>query len=493
VTTEWAYHSATQLLDAMNKGELTSRELVEYYQQRLAKVNPDINAVVATNFDAALSRADEADQARKDGISWGPLHGLPMTIKDTFEVVGMPCTAGAPALKAHTPKKNAHAVEQLLDAGAIIFGKTNTPLYASDIQSYNKIYGTTNNPWNLTLTPGGSSGGAAAALASGMTPIELGSDIGGSIRTPSHFCGVYGHKVTYGIISCRGHIPGPPGMLSEPDLSVAGPMARSADDLKMMLDIISGPTPLMTDAWQLNLPEPKQKNLSDFKVLMWLDDPLCPIDDELRPAYLKLKSHLEAQGVQVTLGEPDGLTLNSFFPTYMSLLGAVLGSSLKGKQRIATKVFGTLAKYFGKYIGASASGEDFLLGMVQPHADWIRSNEKRHHLAQAFGKLYEKYDVILTPVTMTAAFEHQQVGPVHLRKLDVNGEQRNYSDMFMWIAPATLLGLPATSAPVGQTSGGLPVNIQIIGNVYEDKTTLHFASLLEKSMGGFKNPPKYNV
>ncbi|MDF1762626.1 MAG: amidase family protein, partial [Oleibacter sp.] len=299
MTTEWAYHSGTQLLEVMNKGELTSRALVEYYQQRFAKINPDINAIVATNFDAAFARANEADQARKDGVSWGPLHGLPITIKDTFEVIGMPCTAGAPTLKNHLPKNNAQAVELLLNAGAIIFGKTNTPLYAGDIQSYNDVYGTTNNPWDLALTPGGSSGGSAAALATGMTPIELGSDIGGSIRTPANFCGIYGHKVTYGITSSRGHIPGPPGMLNEPDLSVAGPMARSVNDLKIMLDVISGPSPFMTNAWQLNLPEPTQKDLSDFKVLMWLDDPLCPIDDELRPAFLKLKSHLEEQGARV--------------------------------------------------------------------------------------------------------------------------------------------------------------------------------------------------
>src|SRR5690606_37586313 len=216
--------------------------------------NPALNAIVATDIEAARERARAADAALAAGESWGPLHGVPITIKDTFEVAGMPTTAGAKELRDHRPSSNAVAVQRLLDAGAIVFGKTNVPLYAGDLQTYNEVYGSTSNPWDLHRTPGGSSGGAAAALAAGLTALELGSDIGGSIRTPSHFCGVCGLKPSYGIIPSRGHIPGPPGTLSEADISVTGPMARSVDDLELALDILAGPDTPAAKGWRLELP-----------------------------------------------------------------------------------------------------------------------------------------------------------------------------------------------------------------------------------------------
>ena len=487
--TEWAYQSATRLLAAMAAGQLSSRDLLEYYRQRIERYNPQLNAVVATAFDAAFRRADEADNARREGVSCGPLHGLPITIKDTFEVQGMPCVAGAPALAGHRPDSNAFAVQRLLDAGAIIFGKTNVPLYAGDIQSYNKVYGSTNNPWDESRTPGGSSGGAAAALAAGFTALELGSDIGGSIRTPAHFCGVFGHKVTYGIVSSRGHIPGPPGMLSEPDLAVPGPLARSAEDLDLALQVVAAPGPLMSEYWSLNLPAPRAKQLQDFRVLLWLDDPLCPLDETLKPVYDGLYQQLQQAGAKVTNGAPEGVSLSRFFPVYMSLLGSVLGSGMKPGQRRMMRLMGGMAKRFGRWMKSGAYGDEFLLGMGQSHADWVKRSEERHRLTESFSKLFDQYDVVLTPVAMTAAFRHLQDVPIQVRKLDVNGGQRNYSDMFMWIAPATLMGLPATSAPVGQTAAGLPVGIQILGRRYDDRTTIEFARLLEQAGMDFRAPP----
>jgi len=208
--TEWHHKPASTLLAAMDKGEVSSAELTDHFQRRFETQNPKINAIVATNFEGAADRAKQADEARAKGDSWGPLHGLPMTIKDALEVTGMPAVGGAPMWKDHRPTRNADAVQRIVDAGAVIFGKTNVPFMSGDLQTYNDVYGTTNNPWNTDYVPGGSSGGAAAALAAGLTPLELGSDIGGSIRTPAHFCGVYGHKPTYGIVSKRGHLPGPP-------------------------------------------------------------------------------------------------------------------------------------------------------------------------------------------------------------------------------------------------------------------------------------------
>lgn len=491
MTTEWAYYSAKQLLQEMKNGKLSSRQLLDYYIKRIEKMNPSLNAVVATDFSAARARADAADKARTEGKSWGALHGLPMTVKDTYEVVGMPCVAGAPSLKDHLPKKNAVAVQKLEDAGAIIFGKTNVPLFASDIQSYNKVYGTTHNPWNVQYTPGGSSGGAAAALAAGFTPVELGSDIGGSIRTPAHFCGVYGHKPTHGIISLRGHIPGPPGVLGETDLAVAGPMARSADDLQLMLDVVSGANPLMEPGWNLKLPAPKQKKLQDFKVLFWFDDPLCPIGSDMKPAYQKLKQTLEEQGVAVTTSSPLGMELKTFYPTYLRLIGGVMGASHKKMERTVMSLAAPVFDKLSERLKLPKLFENYLAGAGQSHVDWLRDNEKRYRLREKFKAVFDEYDVVLCPVAMTTTFKHMQQPEMLMRKIQVDGKPRNYPDLFMWIAPATLMGLPATSAPVGVTAQGLPVNVQIMGAPFADKTTIRFARFLEKAGITFQSPPGY--
>ena len=234
------YQPATDLIQALKNGSLTSTELTAALLQRIREHNPQINAVVTLDESQALTRAAEADSALARGESTGPLHGLPLTLKDTWEVAGMACTAGAPALKDHIPKRHADIVKKLEEAGAIILGKTNVPTYATDIQSYNKLFGVTRNPHNPEHTPGGSSGGAAAALASGMTPLEVGSDLAGSIRIPAHFCGVFGHKPSRTLVSFRGHIPGPPGTESQPDLAEGGPMARTAADLALLLQVIAG-------------------------------------------------------------------------------------------------------------------------------------------------------------------------------------------------------------------------------------------------------------
>ena len=205
--TDLAFRSATDLVAALRKREISSREALDHFLARAERFNPGINAIVAWDIEAARARAGAADAATARGQSWGPLHGLPMTIKDSIEVVGMPTTCGAPELREHRAVVNAPAVQRLLDAGAVLFGKTNLPIYAGDFQSYNEVYGTTNNPWDVTRIPGGSSGGAAAALAAGLTGFELGSDIGGSIRNPAHFCGVYGLKPSWGVVPSRGHIP----------------------------------------------------------------------------------------------------------------------------------------------------------------------------------------------------------------------------------------------------------------------------------------------
>lgn len=482
------YRSARDLVAAMTRGELASRDLLESYIVRIERHNPTINAVVALDLVSARRAADAADAAARRGESLGPLHGLPLTIKDTYEVPGMPCTAGAPAYRDHRPKKAALAVQRLIDAGAIPFGKTNVPYLASDVQSFNKVYGVTHNPWNRALTAGGSSGGAAAALAAGFTALELGSDIGGSIRIPAHFCGVYGHKPTHGIISLRGHVPGPPGTLSEPYLAVAGPMARSADDLDLMLDVLAGPGPAQQPAWHLALPPSPHGQLRDFRVLLWLDDPHCPIDPRMQPVYHQLHEALLKAGVKVDVGSPLGWDLDKLYPSYVTQLSAAIMVGAPGLLRGAMRAFAPAAKMARRVVDVPRHADRFLAGAGMSHSDWIVSMEKTARLKDKFLTVFEDYDVILMPPTLTTAFAHDHEGHLAQRKVDVAGVKRHYLDLFMWIAPATLLGLPATSAPVGRTAEGSPVNIQVLGAPFEDRTTIRFAQALAGVIGGFTAP-----
>jgi len=485
------YTGASQLVAGLRRGELSSRELLEAYLARIEAHNPGLNAVVALDADGARRAADRADAAARRGESLGPLHGLPMTIKDTYEVPGMPCTAGSPKYRQHLPRTPAVAVRRLQEAGAVIFGKTNVPLMAGDVQSYNAVYGTSNNPWNRALTPGGSSGGAAAALAAGFTPLELGSDIGGSIRIPAHFCGVYGHKTTHGIVSLRGHIPGPPGMVGEPELAVAGPMARSAEDLELMLDVIAATPPAMQPGWQLTLPPSPKSQLKDFRVLLWLDDSECGIDSQMAASYRSMAAALRTAGAQVTLGSPSGWNLDRFYPTYLTQLSAAV---LAGQPQLARRLMGLsapLLRRAANYLDMPHHADKFLAGANLSHVGWMVAREKGRRLREAFLTVFQDFDVILAPPTLTTAFAHDHSPSLGTRRLSVDGVRRHYIDMFMWIAPATLMGLPATSAPVGLTATGSPVNVQIIGAPYADKTTIAFAGLLATVCGGFQPPPGF--
>lgn len=485
------YASATELLRLLQAGELGSRDVLERFLARIASHNSRINAVVAMDAATARKRADEADAARGRGESWGALHGLPMTIKDTWEVMGMPCTAGAQRLKAHQPRRPAVAVQRLVDAGAIIFGKTNVPEFATDLQSYNKVYGTTRNPWDLDRTPGGSSGGAAAAVAAGLTPCELGSDIGGSIRTPAHYCGVYGHKASHGIISMRGHIPGPPGTVSEPDLAVGGPIARTAEDLALLLGVVAGPGPSVAAGWRLELPPARMDSLQGCRVLVWFDDPLCPIDTGMRAGFRELVDGLRREGAVVTEGAPAGLALEDFYGLYLNLLASVLGTAYGARERAMMYWSSGVYESLGKRLPLPRLVENFFRGAGQSHADWLRFNERRNRLREKVAGVFASHDVVLAPIVPMTAIPHQQKPEIPFRKITVNGESRNYSEHLIWISLATLLGLPATAVPVARSRDGLPYGLQVMGAPYEDYTTIRFAGLLERLTGGFHRPPGF--
>lgn len=489
--TEWAYAGVKAITSAIQKQEVSSVEVLHYFQQRIKQHNPKLNAVVVQNQLMAETMARQADKDIAAGIIRGPLHGLPMTIKDTYEVVGMTATSGARRWKDHKPVQNAAAVQRLLDAGVVPMGKTNVPYMASDWQSYNRIYGKTNNPWDLSRTPGGSSGGAAAAVSAGLSPVELGSDIGGSIRTPAHYCGVFGHKPTAGLISLRGHIPGPPGTLSEPDLAVAGPLAQSSADLQLLLNTLIGPDPVAERAWRVKLPACPHKKLNQFRVLAFLDHPLCQLDKRILQHYQGLLNKLRVAGVKVVEGQPEELPLDDVYPLFLSLLGGQFAASLSAMQKQQVKLVAPVLKHLGRWLKSGPMMDRYFSGMTQSHGDWVGLNEKRMKMRQASEALFANYDLVISPIVPNVAIAHDTNTDFRFRRIQVNGESRPYTDHFPWISMATVLGLPATSAPVGLIENHLPVNIQIIGAAFADRTTLTFSRLLEAITGGMGKPEGY--
>ncbi len=473
---------AVDLAAAIRTGEVSSREALYVLLDRIRDLDGPINAVVATDIERAAERAGAADQAAARGEWWGSLHGVPMTVKDSFEVAGMPTTSGSPTLADHVPETNAAAVQRLLEAGAVVFGKTNLPLWAGDLQSYNDVYGTTGNPWDLGRTPGGSSGGSAAAVAAGFTPLELGSDIGGSIRNPAHFCGVYGHKPTYGVVSMRGHIPGPPGMARRSDLAVAGPLARTAADLALGLDVLASPANDDAIAWRLELPPPRHDELGDFRVAAWLDHERCPVDAEVAAVVDGAVGALEAAGVAVDReARPDVDPVRSDY-VYQRLLLSVTSGGFPTEM---VERFREQAAALDPEDRSAAAGR--LRGIVHPHRDWVSADESRHRMRRAWAAFFRDFDVLLTPAMPTVAFPHDH-SSLSRRTVTLGGVERPYLDQVFWSGIATVAYLPATVAPVG-TASGLPVGIQIIGPYLEDHTPIEFARLLAGVVGSFRAPP----
>jgi amidase len=475
---ELHFRSASALASMLRRREISSRELLEHFLARVEKHNPALNAVVTLDAERARARAAEADAALARGESWGPLHGLPMTIKDSFESEGMRTTSGAPFLAQHVPQRDADAVARLRAAGAVIFGKTNLPLMAGDLQSYNAVFGTTNNPWDRTRTPGGSSGGAAAALAVGLAALELGSDIGGSIRTPCNWNGLFGLKPTLHIVPLRGHIPGLPGMLSKFDLAVAGPMARSADDLDLALDVLAGPTEEEAVAWSFALPRPRRANLRDYRVAAFLGDRDFPLDTEVSGLLHGAVERLRAAGARVDERAPFD-SLGQVADPYFKLLFAALSGGLPDE------VFARLVE------AAAANPADAMaVGSTVRFRDWVGLNEGRAQLRARFAAFFREYDVLLMPTQPVPAIAHDH-SEIATRTVAVNGQPRPYFESLAWISPATFTWHPAAQAPVGRTRAGLPVGIQIVGPYLEDRTAIDFARHVETVCGGFEAPPGY--
>ena len=477
------FASALQAAEAIRKKQISSLELTQRAFARIDKFNPQLNAYVYQTRDEALAQAKKADEAQASGKSLGVFHGVPFNIKESFGVAGYPDTWGIPYFKDSKAPADSEAVARLRNAGAILLGATNVPVNLADWQTYNSIYGATNNPWDLKRTPGGSSGGSAAALAAGLGYLSVGSDIGGSIRVPSHFCGLYGHKPTLNLVSTQGQLPG--GQRDNPGfdtlLAVAGPMARSAADLLAALKILGGPTGYDAKAWKWDQPAPRASSLKNFRVGYVIDDPIAPPTPEMKSLLEKTISALDRAGAQLKPGWPAGFQIQNLLETYKVLLFAFFFSVAPPEQQEAQRK------------AAAADPNSPPLPGMAPFADWQRQNFRRLGFRAQWQSYFNDVDVFLSPTAFTPAFLHDHSEPQEQRIIATSAGPRHYLDLFAWIATATLTGCPATTAPIGLTPDGLPAGIQIMGPFWEDATPIIFADLLSQEIGAFKPPPGYDA
>jgi len=458
VTATWSAH---RLAAAIAARELGSRELLELYLERIARLDPPVNAVVTLDAERALAAARAADDAVARGEALGPLHGLPVTIKDAIEVGGVRSTGGAVELRDHVPASDAAAVARLRAAGAIVFGKTNLPRWSGDMQSYNEIFGTTNNPWATDRTTGGSSGGAAAAVACGFTSFELGTDIGGSVRMPSHFCGVFGLKPSFGVVPQRGYLDHVGGGLTDADINVFGPIARSAEDLDLLLSVLAGPEPERAEAWRIALPPPRHADLTGYRIGVWFEEQSCPLDHELRDVLRATVDALAAAGVAIEEAHPP-VDFAEQVGLFNRMIVAAISPSLPDDHADAT------------------SGS---------HRAWLRAEEERARLRRVWAEWFDSFDLLLCPVVPLPAFPHDHTEPMLDRVLDLNGAKVPYLAVIQWTGLIGIVGLPSAVPPLPHTRTGLPVGVQVVAPALRDRDAVHAAGLIAQITGGGYQPP----
>jgi amidase len=473
---------------ALAAKKISAVELAQDAIGRIERHDGKINAVCVRDFQRGLDAARAADASRARGET-KPLLGIPMTVKESYNVAGLPTTWGFPAQKDFRPGEDALSICRVRGAGGVILGKTNVPVGLGDWQSYNEIYGTTNNPFDLGRTPGGSSGGSAAALAAGYGPLSLGSDIGGSLRVPAFHCGVYAHKPTFALVPARGHTPPPfPPLPLDRDLAVIGPMARSAADLSLLLDVVAGPDPMEAGkAYRLALPPPRHDELKNFRVLVVDTDPVMPTNAVVRAAIDRLAANLGKAGVKL---ERESLLLPDFAASsrlYMRMLMSFLGATFApdihaGAQAAAAKLAS----------GDMSLAAERLRGIALSHRDWVLADGGRARLRAQWRELFGSFDAVICPVMPTPAYPHDHSPDQEKRHINIDGKDHAYPDQLAWPGIATLPGLPATAIPIGLSPEGLPVGVQIVGPWLEDRTPLRLAELIERGFGGFVPPPMFD-
>jgi amidase len=478
------FKSAAEIARLIRERKVSAMDALEHFLARVEKHNSRLNAIIWLDATRARERARAADAALGKGEMWGPLHGVPMTIKESYNVAGSPTTWGDPKLRDNVTATSALAVERLEKAGVVLFGKTNVPLLLADNQSYNAIYGTTNNPWDVSRTPGGSSGGSAAAVAAGLTGIDAGSDIGGSIRSPAHFCGVFGLKPTWGVVAPKGQAL--PGSHAYADISVIGPLARGADDLEIALDAMAGPDEIDGAAWKLHLPICSAESLKDFRIGVKLRDANCEVETEYVDKLQALVDALARQGARIKEAEPK-LDTTQLHEMYILLLRAATSARASDEDierwRMAAEAISP---------GKEPYLDLMVRGSTLSHRDWLRLNNERHGLRRTFAAFFEEYDVLLCPVGASAATPHDHAGERWQRRINVNGKSVPETNDLFWAGYSSLVYLPATVGPAGIIGAGLPVGYQAIAASGRDKTAIALSRVIEREIVGFVQPPGFD-
>ncbi len=476
--------SAGDQAAAIAAGQISATELLDLVLDRYERFNPTINAVVFTQIEQARDRARAADEMTAKGQSSGPLHGVPMTIKEAWDWIGSPSTSGYAERADWRPERNSESVDRLLNAGAVIYGKTNLPVGMADWQTFNPVYGTTSNPWDPTMIPGGSSGGAAAAVAAGMSGLELGSDIGASIRNPAHYCGIFGHKPTYGLVPIAGH--GSPGNPVELDIGVGGPMSRYADDLELGLSVVAGAGGLDAIGWDLALPAPRKTDPATLRVAVMLESPCVVQDSELTDQLATTVAALADLGVQVDYEARPEIDIERSHEVYLMLLRAATGTEYSPEDYAAQRVHAE--RYDGgdrDYRAVAAKA------ITMSHWEWAAYHHEREQARLAWNRFFDDYDLLLCPTAASAAYPHDQEGERADRTIPVNGGQESTIDQLFWAGLSCGVLLPGTVAPAGLTKSGLPCGLQIVAGHLRDRESLAFARFMERELGGYQVPPGY--
>jgi amidase len=463
--------SAREQLRALDRREISAVELLDLHLGRDRAVHDRLNAVVTRDLERARVTAQTIDDARATGRDVGPLAGVPMTVKDALATAGVRTTGGAVELAEHVPDTDADVVAAARTAGAVVWGKTNLPRWSGDIQAHNPIFGTTNNPWDPTRGPGGSSGGAAAAVATGVTPLEIGTDIGGSIRLPSHFSGVCGHKGSYGIVSQRGYVDRWPTARVPADINSIGPMARTVDDLELLLDVITAPGVRL---------DPARAAGSSLRVGAWLDDPACPVNADIATVLDEAVRSLVGSGVPVDRSARPAHPFTDVFTIGLPLLMATLSPGRSDTE---------FADLLSRRDDADPTMAMRAGGSTMSHRQWVYLAEERERRRDSWAAFFGEFDILLAPVAFTSAFAHVHEGNLYTRRLPGDSGDRPYADLLTWTVQFGYVHLPVTVVPVGWTPAGLPVGIQIVGPHLGDRTTLEFARHVEQVTGGWRVPP----
>jgi len=485
MSVDLASATTLQLLEALEEGLVSSVELFEQMLANIERMNPAVNAVVAQDIDRARAEASAADDRRAAGEKRGPLAGLPMTVKDAYETLDLVTTGGAPELADHRPERDADVVRLLRRAGAVVWAKTNVPLYSGDHQTYNEVYGLTRNPWDLERTVGGSSGGAAAAVACGFTTAEVGSDIGNSIRQPASNNGIFGLKTTHGLISGRGHIPGPPGTRRLTDLGVFGPLGRSCGDLRLLLEVLTNSSTAFAGAPGASLPRnERQPDVERLRIGVWSDDAVSPVDDAVKRPIEAAAVALADAGAQVDAEIRPSVSSALLHDTYMHLLNAALSAGFPDEffDRMTLKASGSTA--------VSGNHEvDFARQVTMSHRDWIGHDEARTRAQVAWAEVFKEVDVVLAPIQPVPPFPHDIERNYGQRTLSVNGSEVPYRNILFWAGIATLPLLPSLAIPLGQTDAGLPVGMQLIAPKWSDHKLLGYGEEIASVLGVHFQPP----